>query len=264
MSDIVQIQSESDGITHIYMNRAEKRNAFNPAMIEALKEGLKKAEQDPNCRIIVLHGRGKHFSAGADLDHMGAVAKASEEENKQDALSMGALFRALEQSPKPIIAVVQGAAFGGAVGLACAVDFVVGSKASKFSLSEARLGLVPGVIAPHIINALGMRRAKALSLSAETITGVQAYQFGLITHLAEDEDGLEDVLDALCNNLVKGAPEAQSAIKELMRGADMHALDQDAQDEFCAAQIARARASKSGQSGIKAFLAKEKPDWAQD
>lgn len=259
------LQSYQDGAVYsITLNRSDVHNALNPDMIEALKNTISTAINNDEIRVITLTGAGKNFCAGADLDHMKEIANASETENKQDALMLSSMFETLATCPKPTIAIVNGAAFGGGVGLACACDFVIGDKDTNFCLSEVKLGLIPGVISPHIIRSLGMRQAKALSLSARRVYGYEAFQLGLITDFCSEHEDLDKKRESLISNLLKGSPNAQSHVKKLIDGAVKYDDLSQEQTDFCAEQIAQARASDDGQEGLSAFLSKRTPTWQKN
>lgn len=257
---MLDIQNKN-AVCTLTLSRAEVHNALNPALIDQLKDAFITAEENDDIRIIVLKGAGKNFCAGADLEHMKSIAKASEEENKQDALTLASLFETIYKSRKPTIAVVQGAAFGGGVGLACACDFVIGDENSQFCLSEVKLGLVPGVISPHVIRAIGLKQAKALTISARRVSGLEAFQLGFITNYCDDKMSLDESLDQLIGFILKGSPHAQSQAKDLLEGSQNFKGGSQEQTNFCANHIAKARSSDYGQKGLDAFLNKKSPDW---
>src|SRR5688500_13798458 len=175
----------------ITMNRPERHNAFDDALIAELTEALRSMEAEDGVRVVVLSAAGKSFSAGADLNWMRRMASFSKDENQRDAMAMAALMRTLAHLRKPTIARVQGAAYGGGVGLVACCDVAVASQAASFALSEARLGLIPAVISPYVIAAIGERAARRYFVSAERFAAAEAWRLGLVHELASTEGDLD-------------------------------------------------------------------------
>lgn len=263
MSHAVQIADHA-GIRELRLNRPKVHNAFDDRLIADLTTALDDAGRDPSVRVVVLTGVGASFSAGADLNWMREMAKASEEENHADSLRLAALMRTLQFLPKPTIARVNGAAYGGGVGLIACCDIAVGVKTAKFGLTEVKLGLVPAVISPYVIAAIGLRQARRLFLTGEIFDAAMATQIGLL-HEAVDVDQLDETVYALLKQLGKAGPAAQYEAKNLAFG--MHGLTEDEAkriDHDNAALIARLRVSHEGQEGLGAFLDKRAPGWSSD
>jgi methylglutaconyl-CoA hydratase len=250
------------GVAHLALNRPEVHNAFNDALIAELTDTLCAFERDPAIRAVVLTGHGASFSAGADVQWMRAMAAAAEEENRADAERLATLMRTLNFLAKPTIARVNGAAYGGGVGLIACCDIAIGTDAAKFGLTEVKLGLVPAVISPYVIAAIGTRQARRLFLSGETFDAAEAARIGLL-HRVVPAAELDGAVDGVLRLLAKGGPQAQREAKELVlrrSGATpAAALAADAEN---AALIARLRVSAEGQEGLAAFLEKRSPQWA--
>jgi methylglutaconyl-CoA hydratase len=259
MSGLVQTEM-SASVATVRMNRPELHNALDDALIAELTEALAAAGRDPVVRVVILAGAGKSFSAGADLDWMRRMAENSYEENLAGARRLAALLRTLHDLPKPTIARVHGAAFGGALGLISACDIAVASDAAIFCLSEARLGLIPAVISPYVVAAMGPRQARRWFLTAERFDAAEASRIGLV-HRVVAADGLDAAVNEMTAALLAGGPAAQAAAKRLVADVAARPLD-DALVEETAKRIAEIRATPEGREGVVAFLEKRKPDWA--
>lgn len=250
-------------VAWVRMQRPEVHNAFDATLIAELTAALAAAAADPAVRAVVLTGAGSTFSAGADLNWMRGMAAASEAENREDSLRLAALMRTLNFLPKPTIARVNGAAYGGGVGLVACCDVAIGVEGAKFSLSEVKLGLVPAVISPYVSAALGPRQARRLFLSAEIFEADEALRIGLL-HQCVPSSELDDAVDRGLHWLGKGGPIAQHEAKRLaLRQAGMTEADALAEDERNAALIASLRVSPEGQEGLAAFLDKRAPRWVE-
>lgn len=258
------VRSETDGrgVTRITLNRPEKSNAFNDAVIQDLTKAIQATGQDDNSRVVIIQGAGKHFSAGADLNYMKASAELSHEANVTDALALAGLMQTLDQLPKPTIARVQGAAFGGALGLICACDVAVAADNARFCLSEARLGLAPAAIGPYVVRALGPRQARRYFLTTEEIPADKAEELGLVHQVAAQDD-LDNVIEALVERLLKNGPVALNACKALIARTQEDGPS-DGVIRYTAELIADLRTGPEGQEGLQAFLEKRKPDWTQE
>jgi methylglutaconyl-CoA hydratase len=244
------------------MQRREVHNAFDAGLIADLTAALQAVDADPGVRAVVLTGDGSTFSAGADLNWMRGMAAASEDENREDSLRLATLMRTLDHLSKPTIARVNGSAYGGGVGLVACCDIAIGVEGAKFSLSEVKLGLVPAVIAPYVIAAVGMRQARRLFLGAEVFDAAEALRIGLL-HACVPPGELDAEVARSLHWLAKGGPVAQREAKALVHrlaGGDAKAAE--ARDRDNAALIARLRVSPEGQAGLGAFLAKQAPAWA--
>lgn len=255
--------TDQDRVRRIALNRPEVHNAFDDALIAELTTAIDDAGHDEHVRAVVLTGEGESFSAGADLNWMRAMAKAGEAENRADSLRLARLMRRLQFCPKPTIARVNGAAFGGGVGLIACCDIAIGVEGAKFGLTEVKLGLVPAVISPCVIAAIGLRQARRLFLTGEFFDATAATHIGLL-HQAVPREQLDEAVARVLGLLGKAGPVAQAEAKTLALG--MAGLDEagaEKVDEENAALIARLRVSAEGQEGLGAFLDKRAPAWVE-
>jgi methylglutaconyl-CoA hydratase len=253
------IERRAQGVAQVTMSRPEVFNAFDEAMIADLDAAFSTLADEPEVRVIVLAGAGKHFSAGADLQWMQRASEASLEWNQQDARRFAAMLARIEGCPKPTLARVQGAALGGGVGLVCACDIALAADSASFAVSEARFGILPAVIGPYLVNALGPRQARRLALSTERIDAAQALGLGLVQHVAPPA-GLDHAVDAVIRQLLAGGPGAQSEIKQLFAQLAVGPIT-PAVRELTAATIARVRGTDEARQGFAAFLGKRPPPW---
>jgi methylglutaconyl-CoA hydratase len=247
-----------DRIATLTLDRPGLHNAFDDALIAELSDTLLALDRRDDVRAVVLTGAGSTFSAGADLNWMRRMAAASEADNRADSERLATLMRTLNFLSKPTIARVNGSAYGGGVGLVACCDVAIGIDGAKFSLSEVKLGLVPAVISPYVIAAIGPRQARRLFLSAEVIDAAEATRIGLL-HQCVAPAELDDAVDRMLHWLGKGGPLAQREAKRLALGGDADAAA--AIDAANAALIARLRVSAEGQEGLGAFLDKRAPCW---
>jgi methylglutaconyl-CoA hydratase len=247
------------GIAVVTLNRPEVHNAFNETLIAELTASLRSLGVDPAVRAVVLIGAGASFCAGADLNWMKKMAGFSRAQNLADAKAMAAMLKTLNQLPKPTIARVHGAAFGGGVGLIACCDIAIGTPDAVFALSEARLGLVPATISPYIVEAIGARAARRLFLTGERIVAAEAFRLGLLHDLAVPAE-IDERIDDVLGLLVKAGPSAQAECKTLLRAVAQRPIDAGliAETAEC---IARVRASTEGKEGVAAFLAKRSATW---
>jgi methylglutaconyl-CoA hydratase len=250
-------------VAQITLNRPKVHNAFDDALIAELTAALVDCELDADVRCVVLTGAGASFSAGADLNWMRSMAKAGEAANREDALRLAALMRTLNFLAKPTIARVNGSAYGGGVGLIACCDVAIGVDTAKFSLSEVKLGLVPAVISPYVVAAIGARHARRLFISGEVFDASSAERIGLL-HESVAADQLDAAVDRALHFLAKGGPLAQAEAKRLaLRVAGVTRESAERIDVENAQLIAHLRVSAEGQSGLAAFLEKRAPDWAK-
>jgi methylglutaconyl-CoA hydratase len=246
------------------MNRPEVHNAFDSSMIRELTESLQSAAKNDEVRILVITGAGSCFSAGADINWMRSQVEATQEENQRDAMLLADLMRTLNYFPKPSIARINGAAFGGGVGLIAACDITIAVDKALFGLTEARLGLAPAVISPYVFRRIGERNARRYFLTAERFNAQQALAIGLIQQCVA-QDTLNENVEAVIGELLKGGPIAVATCKQLVYANAGH--DQESQksmDEYTSGLIAGLRVMDEGQEGLAAFLEKRKPDWFPD
>jgi len=257
----VQLSTSPTGVATLTLNRPEVHNAFDDHLIAELTHKLRDLDHNPSVRAVDLAAQGKSFSAGADLNWMKRVARYSEAENIRDAVALASLMRTLDAMSKPTIARVQGAAFGGGVGLVACCDIAVASTAATFSLSEVRLGLIPAVISPYVIKAIGSRHARRYFLTAERFDAREALRIGLV-HSAVEHGELSPSVERIADELLKGGPKAITAAKDLIAHVHNRSIDQLLAEET-AARIAQIRVSPEGQEGITAFLDKRPAGWTK-
>ena len=250
---------EQDGVAWIWLNRPDVRNAMNDVMIAELNHAVQSAIADGPIRVIVLAGRGKAFCAGGDLSWMRKAKEMSPEEAVADSLKLAQLLQSLYQSPKPTVACVHGSAFAGGMGLVAACDVAIASSTTKFCLSEVKLGLIPAMISPYVIRAMGERAARRYFLTAEVFQAAEAYRIGLINELCSDEE-LDAQLGRILAHLLQGAPHALAHCKQLIRDVEGQAINSKL-STMTANRIATIRASDEAQEGIAAFFEKRQPAW---
>ena len=248
-------------VAWLALARPEVHNAFDAGLIGALNTMLDALATDASVRALVLTGQGSTFSAGADLHWMRGMAKASEAENLADSLELARLMRTLNFFPKPTIARVNGSAYGGGVGLVACCDIAIAVEGAKFSLSEAKLGLVPAVISPYVVAAIGARQARKLFQTAEVFEAPEAARIGLLNRCVPAGE-LDDAVDRELHWLGKGGPIAQAEAKTLaLHMGGLTREDAERIDAENAKLIARLRVSPEGQEGLGAFLDKRAPRW---
>jgi methylglutaconyl-CoA hydratase len=249
-----------DGVATVTMNRPDVHNAFDDASIAALAAAFRTLGGDPSVRCVVLRGAGASFSAGADLAWMQRMAGYSRDENLADAKGLAGLMQTIDRCPKPVVAAVHGPAFGGGVGLVACCDVAVASDAASFALTEVRLGLIPAVISPYVVAAIGERAARRYFLTAERMSAVEAHRLGLV-HEVVPGHMLDAAVERMLSRLREGSPDAQAAAKDLIAAVARRPTDAAVVADT-AARIADQRASAAGKEGLAAFLAKRKPSWA--
>jgi methylglutaconyl-CoA hydratase len=255
----LELQHDPRGFATLWLNRPEKNNAFNAQMIRELILALDELGSDNSLRFILLRGRGKHFSAGADLAWMQQCAGLDYNTNLDDARELAELMYNLAKLKVPTLAVVHGAAFGGALGLISCCDMAIGASDAQFSLSEVRIGLAPAVISPFVVQAIGERAARRYALTAERFSGDRARELGLLAEAFPAAE-LEQQVAAWVDNLLLNSPQAMRASKDLMREVG-HGELTPALRRYCENAIARIRVSHEGQEGLRAFLEKRPASW---
>ena len=246
-------------VATLWMDRPDVFNAFNEQLIDELTRACEQLDKDAEVRVVVLGGRGTHFSAGADLNWMRRAAQASEQENLEDARRFARMLRTLSTLSKPTIARVQGAALGGGTGLAAACDMAVATSDAVFSTSEVKFGIIPAVISPYVLRAMGPRHAMRYFQTAERISSERALAIGLVHEVAAP-DQLDAAIAALVKPLLAGGPLAQKAAKDLIAAVQGRPLDDDTLEET-AKRIARQRRTDEAREGVSAFLDKRLPAW---
>ena len=257
--DKVITEIDSLGVARITLNNPDKHNAFDDQIIGQLTEAFVAIASNSDVRVMVLGSEGKSFSAGADLEWMKRMASYSYDENLRDASALALMLKTLNQMPQPTIARVQGAAFGGAVGLVSCCDMAIAATNASFSLSEVKIGLVPATISPYVIAAIGERWARRYFLTAERFDAQRAMQIGLVNEAVNAEQ-LDQQINSLIEALLVNGPEAVMAAKQLVFDVSGKPIDQNLIDHSCEV-IAAIRVSEQGQEGLNAFLEKRKPHW---
>jgi methylglutaconyl-CoA hydratase len=241
------------------MNRPEKHNAFDDSVIAELREAFDDIAARDEVRVVVLASQGKNFSAGADLGWMKRMAEYDYEHNHHDAQLLAGMLKALHDLPQPTIARVQGAAFGGAVGLVSCCDMAVAGEGASFCLSEVKIGLIPATISPYVITAMGERAARRYFTTAERFRAVEGLRLGLVSEVV-GEDELDAAVDTLVDALLQNGPQAVRAAKQLVADVAGREITADLIEDTCE-RIAQIRISDEGQEGLGAFLNKRKPNW---
>lgn len=252
---------DNNGVATLTLNRESKSNAFNDDMIIVLIDYLNQLAANPTIRCLLLRANGKHFSSGADLQWMQSMVLKSKKENRHDAKQLADLLHTLDSFPHPTIVVVQGYAFGGALGLICCCDIAVSMQNAKFCLSEVKLGLIPATIAPYVCRAMGVRHARRYMLTAEQIDASTAAHIGLVHIVINDEKNAEDEqLTQLIKAILASSPMALQQAKILCHTCDNHPIDKKL-IKHTSHLIADIRVSEQGQEGLNAFLDKRSPSW---
>ncbi|MBT5457355.1 MAG: enoyl-CoA hydratase/isomerase family protein [Rhodospirillaceae bacterium] len=246
-------------MAHLTLNRPERHNAFDDHMISVLDDRLREIADRGDVRAVILAAEGKSFSAGADLDWMKRMAGYSSAENEADAKALGDMLARLNGLAVPTIALVQGGAYGGGVGLVAACDMAIAAEEAVFSLTEVRLGIIPSVVSPYVLAAIGARAARRYFLTAERFDAAEAYRMGLVHEVVPAAE-LRAFGDSLVKQLLAGSPAAIASAKQLIAHMAGRPVDEALIAET-ARRIAAARASEEGKEGISAFLERRKPDW---
>lgn len=259
----LQTQLSAEGVLTIRLNRPDIRNAFNETMIDELHQVFGKDALNPKVKMIVFRGEGPAFSAGGDLSWMKKSVEMSLEDNLKETRHLTAMFKTMNECPKPVIGVVHGAAIGGGVGLVSICDYVIATEDTTFSLSEVRLGIVPACIGPFVVAKIGATHARSLFISAERFKAKRAFEIGLIHEIAKDEKALDEVVARITGNMLQCGPQAMSAAKQLVLNLSWPERRENLGDcfEYVSKTLAELRVSPEGQEGLKAFLEKRKPLW---
>ncbi len=261
MFQTLKTDTDKRGVHRITLNRPEVHNAFNATMIEELISAFTLAGQDDGVQIVVLQSEGKSFSAGADINWMQSMVDASQEQNREDSQVLARLMRTINFFPKPVLARVQGLALGGGVGLISCCDIVVASNQARFGLTEAKLGLVPAVISPYVVDAIGSRQARRYFLTAELFDAARAHDIGLVSEVVSAE-ALDAAVEDSIAHMLRTGPNARIISKKLVMSVVGRSIAQQKKlDEYTTQVIAAVRVSPEGQNGLTAFLNKREPDW---
>ncbi|HYL48656.1 MAG TPA: enoyl-CoA hydratase/isomerase family protein [Stellaceae bacterium] len=248
---------DARGVATVTLNRPERRNAFDDALIRDLDRLFAELARDASVRVVVLTGAGSAFSAGADINWMRRVASYSKRENRADAMGLARMLRRLDTLPKPTVARVNGAAYAGAIGLICACDVAVTAAEATFAISEVRLGLLPATIAPYLTATIGPRQGRRYNLTGEAFNADEALRIGLV-HKVAPLAQLDAATDEIIAALLQGAPGAQARAKRMVAAVAGKPIAPSVMARTADA-IAEARASPEGREGLAAFLEKRKP-----
>ena len=259
-NDLVRINANPSGVAVVTINRPTKRNAFDAQVIAALKEAFETLQGAEGVRIVFLRGEGGSFCAGADLDWMRASIEWSEADNREDAMQLAEMLKALYDIPAFTVALVEGAAFGGGAGLVAACDYAVAKADAKFAFSEVKLGLTPATISPYVVAAIGPRRAKGLFATGKVFSADHALAIGLVDEVAASDEELTDAIGRLSSEIMLAAPGAVGAAKDLVNHVAGREIDRGLMEET-ARRIARARVSEEGQEGVRAFIDRKTASW---
>jgi methylglutaconyl-CoA hydratase len=257
---LVRVAREGD-IAKIVLDRPQAKNALSRQLAEELTAAFEGAAQDPDVRAVLLAGEGSDFCAGADLNEMKASGEAPRADNLADAKRLARMFRAVHSFSGPVVARVQGNAFGGGVGLIAACDMAVISGASQFAFSEVRLGILPAIISPYVVRKIGESNARRYFLTGERFGAEEALAMGLASKVSPANE-LDAAVDEMMRHLLQGSPDAQRRIKALLEMVASTSIEEA--QERTPAIIADARASGEGREGLRAFVEKRKPAWARE
>ncbi|MDO8456565.1 MAG: enoyl-CoA hydratase-related protein [Burkholderiaceae bacterium] len=255
----LRVSNRAAGVAQVTMSRPAVFNAFDETMIAELDTVFAQLAEDASVRVIVLAGDGKHFSAGADLQWMKRASTATRDWNLEDARRFAGMLSRIENCPKPTVARVQGAALGGGVGLACACDIAIATDNASFSVSEAKFGILPAVIGPYVVNAVGKRQARRLALATTRITAAEALTIGLVQRVVA-ADALDAAVDTTVAELLAGGPNAQREIKQFFAQLEVGPITAEVR-ELTAQTISRVRGTEEAREGFAAFLEKRPADW---
>lgn len=259
---LVQIRSTPDGVVFVTINRPAKKNAFDAPTIAALFEAFETLQGADHVRVVFIRGAGGTFSAGADLGWMRDAAGWSEGDNRDDAMGLAKMLKALHEVPALTVAIVEGAAMGGGAGIVAACDMAVAVKGARFAFSEVKLGLIPATIAPYVVEAVGPRTARTLFLTADAFDADAAKAFGLVGHVLASADAIDGFVTDFVKGLKACAPGAMGDAKRLVHHVAGRTIDHGLMEDT-ARRIAHARVSAEGQEGVRAYLEKRKPTWAE-
>lgn len=262
--DLISVTQDARGVATVTMNNPDKHNAFDDEIIALLTRAFEDIAVNESVRVMVLASTGKSFSAGADLNWMKRMADYSYEENLKDAEALAKMLRTLNFMPQPTIAKVQGAAFGGAVGLVSCCDMAVGSSNALFSLSEVKIGLIPATVGPYVVAAIGARASRRYFTTAERFSSETALHLGLLSEVCAPEK-LDGNVEQLLWFLLDNSPTAVKAAKALVFEVAGEDIKNDGSSDSLIAmtseRIAAIRVTKEGREGLEAFLEKRSPSW---
>jgi len=257
--DTIEIQ-KTKNVTTVCLNRPDVHNAINEKLIFELTSCFKQFYNDNNIRIIVLTGNGKSFCSGADLHWMKSMVNYSKQENINDSTLLLNLYETIYNCPKPVIGRVNGPAFGGGIGLVAVCDIVIAVSDCKFAFTEVKLGIIPAVISTYVIKRLGISNTKRLFITGERFDSNYAKEIGLVDHVAQDHQLLDDIIRKYVELLISSGPKAIKEVKDLIKAYEK--FDLEKYKDFTVKKIAELRVSDEGQEGMNAFLEKRKTRWS--
>jgi methylglutaconyl-CoA hydratase len=252
---------EDGGVLSVALNRPEVHNAFNDELIAEAIDVFQSIDASTSLRAVVLRSDGANFCAGADLNWMSRMVSYTREENIRDSAHLAKMYALVNECPVPVIGRIQGAAIGGGVGLVAVCDVAIATRASKFGLSEVKLGILPAVISPYVIGRIGASHARALFFTGERFDAERALRIGLVHRITENVEELDLAVDETVRQLMSSGPEAVKACKKLVAYVSTHELADAI--PYTIEAIAERRISTEGQQGMSAFLKKEKAPWAK-
>ena len=258
MSPFILVDKQPQS-ARVALSRPDLHNAFNDQMMQEIIHALEALGQDEKVRTIVLSAEGKSFCAGADVNWMKRMVNYSFDENIADANLLARMLRAIRECPKPVIARVHGAAFGGGVGLTAACDMAVALESAVFCLSEVKLGIIPAVISPFVLEKIGMSGMRRYAITAERFDAREAHRLGLVSHVATSEAELDRWIEEISKAVAANGPAAIAACKRTL--SEVGGMQWDAVQALTTQRIAELRVSPEGQEGLKAFLEKRSPNW---
>ena len=254
---LVEVERQG-AVARVWFNRPDVHNAISAELGAALVEALGELRGETAVRVVVLGGRGPSFCAGADIPAMKASANATFDDNLAEAMRLGGMFAALADFPKPVVGRLHGGVYGGGVGFCCACDIAVASDDAKFGLTEVRLGILPGLISPYVLRRLGDRNARELMLTGERFDARRALELGVVHHVVPASE-LDAKVDERAGELLKGGPQAQARIKQLL--VRWQEMGWDEYRRSLPETLATVRSGDEARDGLAAFLEKRKPGW---
>ncbi len=263
MCGILDVEISGDGVATVWLNRPDVHNAFNEGLIAALSQAFDALGRDEAVRVVILRGRGANFCAGADLDWMRRAADFGPDENRRDAEALSDMLHRVNSLPKPTVALVQGAAVGGGVGLVACADIVVAVRDARFAFTEVRLGLTPATISPYVIAKIGESAARRWFLTSERFDAVAAHEMGLVHELVGAAEDLDTAAQRITGMLLSAPPGALAATKALIATVKGRPIDAALRQET-AQIIAARRDSAEAREGIAAFFDRRRPSWAPE
>lgn len=260
-TDPVLLNVTPEGVAMITLNRPEVHNALSEELIQKLSDIFDDLADQDGVRVVMIDGAGASFSAGGDLAAMRAAADNSDGENRDDADQFAAMLMKVRALPQPVVALIHGVAIAGGLGLAAACDIAIATRDAKFGLSEVRLGIVPAVISPYVVEAIGPRATRRYMLTGERFSAEVAAQLGLVHILVDDQNGLSAEAERIVGQLLQGAPGALAAAKELLDLVAYMPIDEDLAEETAGIIVER-RGTDEAREGLSAYLEKRKPSWS--